>query len=148
MYRINQFATYSKNKTYNLAINSPNKMAYMFLSYICICIIVLSSIVYNHFNPLNTNIAKFSTSLKPTNGYTIKYDTDIYLSFYIVLKLLQKTGIQIQKISLNKNKFNILLVANSHNKLLNFAMKHKMRIKLKSVQKVDKTYVMDINFAL
>ena len=125
--------------------------------FLAICLLVLlffSLIVFNSFNPFISSFLNNQLKSQDTNkakkqvAYKVKYDKDIYLSLYIVLRLLQKTNIQIQKISLNKNTFNIVLNSNSQNTLLNFAMKYKNQVKLKRIQKADKTYVMDISFAI
>ena len=121
--------------------NHSFALTYLFLVYILFCFMALAYIVFVSNRSANTHQS-------PNKKISlIKYDKDTYLGIIRFLNLLKNKKIQIQSISLRKNKLNVTLISKSNKTLLKFVTKHKKKIKLKNIRKVGKVYIMDIIYA-
>ncbi len=129
-----------KSKKHKKHNNHSFAITYLFLVYILFCFMALMYIVF-----VSTSANTYQSQKKKINQ--IKYDKDIYLGIIRFLNLLKNKKIQIQSISLRKNKLNATLSSKSDKTLLKFVTKHKKKIKLKNIRKVGKVYIVDIIYA-
>lgn len=132
--------TTSKTQANIGAFGKRAKLVYLFVSYILLCFCMLLYLLFVATGATNTS--KHPLQAK------IKYNKDIYLGLYEFIKIAHNKRLHIVGVSFKGNKLNAIISSPSNKKLLKFALKYKSKIKLKSIQKINKVYVMDIVYAI